>query len=626
MFAGFLSLSPATRPDAHVDQDAWRSALSPFHPPDREGFWQSGPAYLMEQRVFNAPANRDGQVPLVCPDTGAALAFWGRLDNRDTLAAALGLDPAPLTDTRLVLAAWRRWGSELPEHLLGDFALAVMDPERQHVFLARDPLGVKPLYYRLDSQCLAFATSVAALRVRRQFPLTPDPDWAARYLLRISMSHRQTGYREIVKLPPGHRLTVDATGREGLRRWHRWRDDPPAARRRDSRWVDGYRAVLEESIRCRMASAYPLATENSGGLDSATVTAYLARLLGTPGDRLHSLGFALCEREPARILATSQAGQIVHNYVVTALDSLDETDERIERALRVLGYPEEHGNASGHTLFYRECASRGIRTLFSGFGGDEAVTNQGHLLRWELLDQHQYAALWDLLPGRPLTRMFRLGRAALLGRAKPAYNPCWLAAWNARWPHQLLRADVVERLDLHTEYLGYARHDAPYRRVNAFVLHLLSQPYVATRLENGTLLAASYGIDYRWPLWDVRLVQQYLSTPGIEKAGPGGLGRYLHRRAIAGVVPDLITWKPGKDMGYGQFLRTIRARWLAKAAADARRLYADLHPLLDELIDRATLRTNTERAESGHADPEFVYSYRQGIRALLWLDNWLRSS
>jgi asparagine synthase (glutamine-hydrolysing) len=630
MFAGFMSLEPSLRPDAAIDAAEWHAALAPYHRPDRKGLWQSGPACLLEQRVFNGAATRDEQVPLACPETGAALAFWGRLDNRAELATALAIDERALaatTDAELVLAAWRCWGSALPERLLGDFALAVVDPARRQVFLARDPLGVKPLYYLLDGRMLAFASSVAALRRMKGVALTPDVDWMARYVLRMSMSDRHTGYREVVKLPPGQCLTVAANGREQLRRWHAWRDDPPPARRRDPRWVADYRAVLEESIRCRMDSDFPLGTENSGGLDSATITAYLAHLLGEPGDRLHSFSFALCEQEPAFILETSQARHIAHNYIITSRTGFDDGEATVDRALRVLGYPEEHGNGSGHIPFYGECELRGIRTLFSGFGGDEVATHPGSHLRWELLDAGHYAELWGILRGNVLTRTLRLGKAATVGRKKPAYNPNFLAAWNARWPHQLLRPEVVERLGLHTQYMETARYDAPYRRINDFILQrLLPAPYVATRLENCTLIAASYGIDYRWPLWDVRLVQQYLSTPSIEKVGPHGIGRYLHRRALEGVVPRRVAWKPSKDMGYARLRQERQGAALITVAERARRLEADLHPALDALVDRQKLREQIARAAQGKAGDAFAFSFRRGVQALTWLDRWLRDA
>jgi asparagine synthase (glutamine-hydrolysing) len=561
--------------------------------------------------------------------TNLTVDVQGRFDNLPDLRRALGAEApvadAPLTDW--VLAGWRRWGEQLPEHLLGDFAIILHDAARGSVFLARDPLGVKPLYYTIQHGRLYPAFSVAALRKMPGLTLTPDPDWMARYLLRLSMSDTRTGYREVFKLSPGHCLTWSGAGEPVIRRYHHWRDDAPFARRRDPRWVDEYRAVLEEAIRCRMDHAAPMGAENSGGIDSATITAYLAHFLGEPGDRLHSFGFATQEQEPAMILATSQARRIVHNYVLTARSPLEDWDAHVDHTLSILGYPEEQPYGFGYRPFFRECQRRGIRTLYSGFGGDEVVTNPGHLLRWELLDRHRWGALWDILPGNPLTRALRLGKIATLGRRKPAYNPRFLAAWNARWPHQLLRPEVIERLNLHEEYLEFTRHDAPYRRINDFILQrLLPMPYIATRLENCTLMAAAYGVEYRWPLWDVRLVQQYLSTPSIEKVGPKGIGRYLHRRAIDGIVPRPVAWKPRKNMGEDMALWPSRNQGPKATVDRVRVLEAELHPALAELIDRHRIKEWIERGRAGEFGPKPGFTNLRGIGLLHQLDRWLKGS
>lgn len=557
------------------------------------------------------------------PHVPVTVEFLGHLHNRDTLSSRLGLAPADTSDEQLLEAAWRRWGEGLAERLVGDYALALHDPHRHLTYLARDPLGVKPLYYRIDGGEISHGFSIPELCRRRPGPLTRDMDWAAAYLLHLSFSPTESAYREIRKLPPGHWLTCDGAGRVTIRRHHHWRDDAPPAARREPRWVEAYRAVLEEAIRCRMDPAAPMGTENSGGLDSATVTAYLAHLLGEPGDRLHSFGFALCEQEPAFILATSQARRIRHNYLVAAHHDSEENDARIAHGLEVLGYPQEHGNAGSHIPFYEECRRRGIHSLFSGFGGDEVVTNNGRHLRWELLDQHRYLALWDILPGNALLRTLRLFKAATVGRGRPAYNPDLLRAWNARWPHLLLRPELVARLNLYERHMETVRYDAPYRRINDFILqHHLARMRLTARLENCTVMAAAYGVDYRWPLWDARLVQQYLSTPAVEKVGPGGIGRYLHRRAVDAVVPRQVAWKPSKDMGNARLHREFDDTGIVRVAEAAGRLEPNLHPAVDALIDREKFRRQIARAARGQVDEAFGFSFRRAVTALHWLNGW----
>lgn len=556
------------------------------------------------------------------PNPQVTVDFTGQLHNRCELVSELGLDHDEAEEANLLRYAWLRWGEAMAEHLIGDYALALYDPQRRLTYLARDPLGVKPLYYRVDKGELGHGFSIPDLRRRTPLPVTQDVDWAAAYLLGLSFSQTESAYKEIGKLAPGHWLTCDAAGRVRIQRYHHWRDDAPPAAKRDPRWVEAYRAVLEESIRCRMDLDAPMGTENSGGIDSATVTAYLAHFLGEPGDRLYSFSFALCEQEPSYILETSQARRIRHNYILTDRGA-DDDEARVARGLAVLGYPEEHGNGSGHLPFYEESRRRGIRALFSGFGGDEVVTNSGHHLRYELLDQHRYGALWDILPGDPIRRALRLVKAATVGRRNPERNPNFDKAWNQRWPHQLVRPELIRRLNLYERYMDTAIYDAPYRRVDDFILHHhLKRMQLTARLENCTVMAAAYGVDYRWPLWDARLVQQYLSTPGIEKVGPKGIGRYLHRRAIDGVVPRRVAWKPSKDMGYARLQQEMNHNGIVQVAESARRLATRLHPAIEELIDPDKFREQIERAALGQADGAFAFAFRRSTHAARWLNAW----
>ena len=484
------------------------------------------------------------------------------------------------------------------------------------------------LYYCILKGKLYHAFSPAHLKQLCPMPLTPDQDWMAFYLLGLSMDNRKTAYHEMFKVAPAHSLLINSDGDIKEWRYHHWRNDAPITRKRDDRWVGEYRAVLEESIRCRMDMNAPMGTENSGGIDSATITAYLAHFLGEPGNRLHSFGFAMFEHEPAFILETSQAKGIVHNYIVSAQNTDEDHDASINQGLSILGYPQEHGNALYHIPFYKECELRGIKTLFSGFGGDEVVTNPGQLLKYELLDTGRYANLWDILPGNPIRKSLRLAKAMTVGRKSPAYQPVFLNAWNERWPYQPLRESVVERLNLHHSYMETARYDAPYRNINDFIINFLADaPFVATRHENCTLMAEAYDVDYRWPLWDVRLVQQYLSTPSIEKVGPRGMGRYLHRRAIDEIVPKRVAWKPSKDMGYQ---KALRQTFLIDAGRDsaemAKKELSDLHPALDELIDLEKITHQISKALSSEAkDVEFIFSFSRTVRLLSWLNHWLKS-
>lgn len=538
MFAGLIS---SERPLADwAAPEALLAALAPYSLQAPRDVWATDRQLLVQVATrCSAPSARIFRHA----GSGLAVAFWGRLDNRPELIGGLGAE-RKASDDELIALAWLKWGEHCPERLVGDFAFAVLSPETGTLFLARDVMGVKPLFYRADADGVAFASSAAAFKALRIGNLTPDRDWMARFLLEVSFSHDGTAYRELKKLPPAHCLAADADGRVRLRRYHQFSDDAPLETHRDPSHLEAYQAVWREAVACRMPAHGPIGTENSGGLDSGSVTAELARQLGDDANRhrLHGFGFAFDEREPQAIMAVAKHCRMANQFLSAGMEA-EPPEGWAARELRIAGYPNEHPNGTSHALFYEECRLHGIGTLFSGFGGDEGVTVSGLSLRRELFDRREWRALWDILPGAWPARAARFGLSCWRGlRPLPTGRHTSQVATFIR-PEALAlagrrEADIVDSYD-----------PMRFARVNDHALRRLAEPYLATRLENCTLMAAAYGVDYVWPLLDVRLLQQWLSTPPVWKIGPHGVTRYLHRRAIEPAGPPEMVWIRNKDMG-----------------------------------------------------------------------------
>lgn len=623
MFAGnFYRQSHPTLPSLDAELVA---ALNPFEQTDATGTWQNDRFLLAHTLNRCTPESFKEVTPYGCPHSGLIIASWVRLERRAELAQQLNLDTplSELTDPMLIIAAWLRWESDCVVHLHGAFAFAIIDPKRHLLFLARDPVGIRPLYYQVNAAECRFSTTAAVFSRVHAWKAEPDLDWVMRYLLpnaSSNLSRTETAFHGIVKLEPGHWLLV-ASESIDLKRYHHFRDDAPFKLHREERWVDCYRSVLETVIREQMRSPHKLGVENSGGIDSATLTSFIARELGEPGERLTSFGFALCEQEPAYILETSQAHRIVHNHIFTQQPG--RSDEVYERGLTVFGYPEEHNNGSGHIPFYDICQKSLIKTLFSGFGGDEVITNPGYHLRSELLDRGHYLALWGILPGTPITKTLRLLKEMAGKRYQRPPQPLPQAI-RALWPFHVIQQNLVDEFALLDEYMRGNCFHAAYRRINEFALSgRLNAGFVPARLENCSLMAQSYGVDYRWPLLDTRLIQQYLSTPSIEKYGPNGMGRYLHRRAIEGVVPHRVAWKPTKDMGYAKLILQNNQSAIIAEAKEARRQEAQLHPVLETVIDRRKFREQIAIALQGNVPNEFAFTFRHSANSIRWLNHWL---
>jgi asparagine synthase (glutamine-hydrolysing) len=556
--------------------------------------------------------------------SGLAVLFWGRLDNQAELMAVLGINRTE-SAAELLAHAWLKWGEHCAEQLVGDFAFAVADHKAGTLFLARDALGVKPLYYQIDETGVRFAVTAAAIKALDPSVLTRSRQWMAKYLLDLSWSQEATAYDEISKLPAAHCLFIQADGRCRMRRYHQFINDAPVAAYRDPMYLEAYRGKWQEAVRCRMPSHGKIASENSGGLDSGSITAEIARRLGPDSDRLHSMGFCREPLEPEYIMATAMQYQLRNNILYSHSLSRDWPKIRTHE-LQVNGYPQEHANGSSHFPFYMYCREQGISNLFSGFGGDEVVTHPvGMTARFELFDQRNWPALWKVLPGGTVGRSARFARNILrASAAMPSQNAGLLEAFRGRWPYQFLTAEAVESYELDGKYFDSATYDEGFRNVNDAAIYLLGRPFAATRLENCSLMAASFGIEYAWPLLDRRLVQQWLSTPVIWKVGDNGIGRYLHRRAAEGVCPDRVNWKPNKDMGFADSIQKMET---ADNRPVFRRLLELLEALpqeLESLVDKPRLVRFAGEAIKNDLRGEVVnYSVPENIDRLESLVEWL---
>lgn len=614
-------------PSNPIDPQSVIQRLAPYSSPDKSGFLGDGVHNLMVQCVhWNTTRSRLEPVPLQRSSPRIDAASWARIDNRKELGEKLRLAQAEMdgiSDTELIVVCYLQWGEDCVDHLIGDFAFVIHDNAQGKIFCGRDHMGVRPFYYMANDDVFVCATSLAAFPGIYGVSTAVEPAWIAEYLLGLSMSFDRTAYTGIKKIPPAHCLTVNA-GRTQLRRYYELSAEPELKLKDSREYVEAYREQLETAITCRLESDYPVGCELSGGLDSSTITAYAARFLDQPQSRLHTFAFALAELEPGYILDVSRQCRIMHNHVFTGRDP--DFSESAERAQNLLGYPVEHRNATRHEPFYKLAEKLDIRTLLSGFGGDEFVTTiHGYMVPTELIVQRRFRELYDILPGHSLLRFLRmvkmeLRRIKTKNFSQPAFNPKFYESYKQRWESSIVSDEQIDRFDLKQRHFDTARFDAGYTDLKRFTLEKRWQPFVSTRMENCTLMAAGRKIEYRWPLLDVRLVRFFLSVPSKENYYRG-MGRYLHRRAVDGIVPDSVVWKKGKDMG--SMIRQDTGSVCNRTPITV----SDLNPLLIDTLDSEKLSIQIRRwgkvKSLEKPDIGFI-QYKRNDHAIAVLDNWLK--
>lgn len=579
------------RTRVEVDLVAALADFSPLRPPDASGVAQSGRCTGVALLHGSTAESRHEEVPYTDPRTGCVVFSWVRLDNRDELGTALGWDSAQVraaTDPEFLSAAWDLWGTDCADRLEGDFSFAIWDPRTERLFAARDSLGVRPLYYAQTGDAFAVSTNATFFSHVAGVDVGPSPEWMALFLDGLSMDWDSTALIGVSKLRPGHWILVTGAAAR-MERYHEFVDDPPWESERDPVWLGRYRTALFHAVEARMRTDRPIGVESSGGLDSSTIVALIAHLDPACADTMHTFGFATAPLEPEYLLETSRVLRITNNHVFTRYG----VDDGDELGCRILGHPVEHSNAVGHIPFYRLAAQLGVATLHSGHGGDEAVTQSAAMATREALSRGDYRLALRDLPGYPLLRPARLAKRKW--SARQPVNRAMTDAMMGRLRQSILTDETLRDLRIEGRVRQAAVFDAPFERVNRFVLENRLGPHVSTRTAECSLVASAHGIDYRWPLLDRVLIQQYLSTPTVWKYA-NGQGRYLHRRAISGIVPAKVTWKPGKDMGNpdseqasGQ---TSTPHWSAHDLPDRLRQIVDPAKLAHVQIDRNPANRN----------------------------------
>lgn len=235
--------------------------------PDGMGVWTGVEAGLGCLELWVAPESVGETGPWVAEDVVVAADV--RLDNRSELIRSLGA-AGGVSDRELLGLAYRRWGENCAERLLGDFAFVVYDRIRHRVFAARDVMGMRPLYYRSEPERFLFGSEVKQILAVPDVPVRIFEPAVAGYLAGGVTRLEWTFYEGINQLPPGHFLVVSDHGSR-LRRY--WEIDPENQIRysREQDYADHFRELFIEAVRCRTRTDYPVGIFLSGGVDSGSI-------------------------------------------------------------------------------------------------------------------------------------------------------------------------------------------------------------------------------------------------------------------------------------------------------------------------------------------------------------------
>lgn len=537
--------------------------------PDRSAAWLAGPIGLghLMMRIVHEDSY-DAQ-PL--HDAGLSLVADLRLDNREELAAALSIGAEALTampDSALLLAAFKKWGADCVDRVIGDFAFAVWDEQRRTLTLARDHMGQRHVFYHLADDFFAFATEIKGLWALPQVPRKLIEERVAQSLLFDEPDdHGATNYEGIRGLPGGTVLTIDADGLVSTRRYWEPHADPAHEGHNEAYYIETYLKVLTEAVECRLRrAAAGTGLMMGGGFDSSAICALAGPVVTAQGRKLIAVSSVLPEDYRGTIHHARRWCEICRRHM-PHVDMRYVTHEALdifsgmERAF--LANDNAHSpNRPLSEAMFTAIAAAGARVLMDGHGGDYTLNPRGRNALVRMLWKGQFGAFLAEVSAmrRHLNQSVKqtLVRNVLLLVFPPA---SWRRVWR-RWrngvalfgPPAPVSQQVLEaRSKIGRPRVRQRSVDCPrvtMERVLRWQQRFPAQGY--------SIVGARYGLKFTQPFHDKRVVELGLAIPE-ELYVKNGKTRYLARAALKDLYPpEYQDRPPGNDPFGPDFLAMAR--------------------------------------------------------------------
>lgn len=505
--------------------------------PDGAGIHIAGQVGLVNRRLaIIDPAG--GQQPVYNDARTISIVYNGEIYNfielRRELESRFRFHSG--CDTEVILRAYERWGPDCVSRLRGMFAFAIHDQVRKVVFLARDRVGIKPLYVAKQGGRVAFASELQPLVSLDWIERRVDMAAVAQYLRFGYIPDPQTIYSSVSKLEAAHALEIDLQSRSLKSRCY-WNLAPRDIHRSESEWMEAINFELDQSVRLHTRGDVPFGAFLSGGIDSSIVTASM-RPYVTGRVQTFSIGFEESKyselpyaREASKCLGTEHTERIVRGQSV---------DEPLLRTI-VKHFGEPFGDSSAvPTWHVSQLAAQSVKMVLSGDGGDEGFAGYGSYV--------------DVLrPRQPERRAFGIARAVrgLLG-PKQMQSP-----WSRHDVYRTVFIDsLISRLmpglrlpERVRRQLAFNSDEDPVLKFQLEDFQLYLPGDVLTKVDR---MSMANSLEVRVPLLDHRLLECAVSVPlslKIRQDGDKLLTKYILRRSGERFLPMSFFDRPKQGFG-----------------------------------------------------------------------------
>ena len=557
------------QPDIPVDQSILKRMNDSIRHrgPDDEGYYQDAQASLAMRRLSIIDLHT-GQQPISNETGDVWVVYNGEIYNFKDVRAELerrGHTFKTQTDTEIIVHAYEEYGADCVKHFNGMFAISLWDAHKRRLFLARDRVGIKPLYYWADQTKLVFASELKALILHPGVPRQTNLTALDLFLTLEYVPAPHTIYEGIFKLLPGHILTVE-NGDVKIRQY--WDVPYQPVSQNEAECAETLSSLINEATRIRLISDVPLGAFLSGGIDSSTIVGYMSQNMSEPVQTF-SIGFEddTYDEVPyanavAKHFGTNHHVEVLKPDIASLVEQL------------VPHHDEPFADTSIFpTYLVSKLASQKVKVVLSGDGGDELFAGYDTYIAEKLnryyrrlpgaLRQRMLPKFAEWLPPQPAKKglINKFKRMVEGGTLDPSLQHTrWMMFLNSAEKDSLYRSDLRATLndDLSADYFG-----SYFEKADRFD-SLAQQQYVdiKTYLADDILtkvdrMSMAVSIEARVPLLDYHIVEFAMNLPPHMKLN-GSRTKSILRNAVKCLVPDIVLEKPkqGFSIPMKHWLRT----------------------------------------------------------------------
>jgi asparagine synthase (glutamine-hydrolysing) len=615
--------------DSRVDPNTIRQMCEVMvhRGPDDDGFFVSDPIGLGMRRLSIVDLAR-GHQPISNEDETAWIVFNGEIYNHGELREQLqarGHHYRTNSDTETIIHLYEEYGRDCVRQLRGMFAFAIWDIKKQSLFIARDRLGIKPLYYRLTSESLVFGSEIKVV-LAEGAPSRFNRRVLPEYLAFGYVSGTETFYDGISKLMPGHTMAVDLDGRVSVEPYWDLEITTDDSNHSEAYYIDQYRDLLEKAVNSHLMSDVPLGVFLSGGVDSSAVAALMTKLRHAPVETF-SVGYAedtYSELPYARVVA-EHLKSVHHEVLVSREEFFDALPQLIWHEDEPIAWP-----SSVPLYFVARLARERVKVVLTGEGSDETLggyARYAFTLKNASLDRYYRALVPGTVRRHIRNTILESSWISATMRRKLAHTPLgrdgnswaslyfdnFLCAFSEREQHSLLSDEIAAEFktgapyENSLEYWGRSSGDMLQR-----LLYTDIKTYLVELLMKQDNMSMAASIESRVPFLDHALVEFATNIPRAFQLR-GLSGKRILKKAMQDLLPHSILYR--SKLGFP----TPWSRWLKGPQLEIiRDLLLEPRSRQRNLFKPAAIEVLFEEHKAGHAD------HYERIWRLLNLELWHR--